>query len=771
MPSSSDVKAGGAFVELLLDDTKLQRGLKRAQAKLRAFGRSVTAMGRGLLRLSAITAAPFAFGAKTFADFEQQMAMVSTMLIEPEKHMKRFSAGIRKMSVQFGEDTGSLAKGLYDILSASVAPEHALGVLDQAMRAAKGGMTDAATATQAIINVLNAFHIPASRAGDVADMLFTTVKRGVLTFDDLAQSVGMVTAMASATGLSMEAMGAALATMTRNGLKAETSTVALQNILKEFLNPSEQGAALARQYGIELSVMGLKADGLLGIMRKLEKLPPNVISKMFPNIRGLRGIFAIRGDVAGLAKDLELMGHKAGATDTAFRKMMNTLFVGFGRAWQIVKRVSSAIGQAIGGTLRAWIDRFVEISRWVTAVIDKNKALIVSIMKIVLIVGAAGAALIALGLTFKLLAMALGGFGLIVSVVVGIWNSLIAVLGIVASPLGAIIALLVAASAALLYFTGYGGKLLAWLGRRFEALKNTATEAWGGIAKALASGNIALAAKILWLTLKMEWQKGVHALTEIWAALSTVIMNVASSAFYGALKIAAGAWDGMRSLWVSTVSFMSKIWANFAAGILKVWNSTQGALAKGFLKIMSLFDSDIDYEAGAARIDKNMGQSNTKIESDRKRDIAKSDAQYTKALARIGDDYKATAAQIDKDARATAALQRKEHHSQVNASASALDKAKDEWRKALEDAGKKVAAEKAEETPAQKYKAKMRGANDAIKNVAGGIGGESIVSFSAAALFGMGASSAADRTASATEKANQYLRDIKKNTDESLAFG
>jgi len=38
MSASGTIRAGRAFVELFADDSKLVRGLKAAQAKLKAFG-------------------------------------------------------------------------------------------------------------------------------------------------------------------------------------------------------------------------------------------------------------------------------------------------------------------------------------------------------------------------------------------------------------------------------------------------------------------------------------------------------------------------------------------------------------------------------------------------------------------------------------------------------------------------------------------------------------------------------------------------------------
>jgi len=47
--SSSAVKAGGAFVEIFSDDTKLVRGLKMAERRVLAFGKMTATMGAGLV--------------------------------------------------------------------------------------------------------------------------------------------------------------------------------------------------------------------------------------------------------------------------------------------------------------------------------------------------------------------------------------------------------------------------------------------------------------------------------------------------------------------------------------------------------------------------------------------------------------------------------------------------------------------------------------------------------------------------------------------------
>ena len=153
MVSSRGIRAGAAYVELYAHDSKLVRGLKRASRRLKAFGANVRDIGARLVKASAVMATPLVAGAKVYADFEQQMANVATMLDKPAEHMDAFKKGIRAMAVEFGESTETLAGGLYDILSASIPAEKALDVLSVAVRAAKAGMTDTKTAADAITTV------------------------------------------------------------------------------------------------------------------------------------------------------------------------------------------------------------------------------------------------------------------------------------------------------------------------------------------------------------------------------------------------------------------------------------------------------------------------------------------------------------------------------------------------------------------------------------------------------------------------------------------
>ena len=137
---------GDLFVNIHANARGLVSGLAMSQKKLRKFSRSAGRMGRqmqtlsrGMMVLGTAVAAPVIVGIKAFADFEKSMANVSTMLDKPTKHMGAFTKGVSRMAVEYGESTDTLAAGLYDILSASIAPSEAMEVLAVSSRAAIAG--------------------------------------------------------------------------------------------------------------------------------------------------------------------------------------------------------------------------------------------------------------------------------------------------------------------------------------------------------------------------------------------------------------------------------------------------------------------------------------------------------------------------------------------------------------------------------------------------------------------------------------------------------
>lgn len=410
MAKTGGIKAGRAFVELYAEDSKMVRALRRAEGELRAFAQAVTRIGAGTAGIGAGITAPFVLGAKVFADFETQMANVSTMLDNPETYMARFTQAIRSMSVQFGESTEALAGGLYDILSASIAPEKALSVLTEAIKAARAGIVDTKTAADAITTVLNSYGLSASRAADVSDLLFMVVKRGKTTFGELAPNIGNIANIAATAGISLEELGAAIATLTRFGIRTDDATTAIRAIISTFLSPAKQSIENAKQYGLELSSVTLKSIGLLGALEKISKLPPDAVSGIFENIRALKGVLPALGNLEGFADDIALMANRAGAAEVAFEKMEGALGHSFQKVSQSGKLVFSAIGESISEALKGVSERIKSVNMGIAELILSHKKATAAIGGMGVGLVGLGGALIGIGAAAKVSAFAMSGW-------------------------------------------------------------------------------------------------------------------------------------------------------------------------------------------------------------------------------------------------------------------------------------------------------------------------------------------------------------------------
>jgi len=752
------IRAGKAYVELFADNSKLVGGLRVAEKKLKAFGERVGQLGQKLLKVSSLVAVPIAAGAKVFADFERQMANVSTMLDKPQAHMDNFRKAIRQMAVQFGESTETLAGGLYDILSASIAPAKALDVLAVAVKAAKGGMTDTKTAADAITTVLNTYSLSADRAADVSDLLFSIVKRGKTTFAQLAPSIGNVATIAASAGVSFEELGAALAVMTRSGIQTDNAITALNAIISSFLKPTAEGVTYARQLGFELSSTTIQAEGLAGVFRRIADLPPDAISRLFPNIRALKGVLPALKNLAGFTEDMEVMAKRSGAATAAYKKMSGTLDESFKRIKQTGLLVLSVIGESLAEPIKKASQRIVKLGRAIADLLSKNRDLVVTIAKVAAIVAMAGVAFVTLGLTIKTLAVAFGGVAAVVGVFGKAFHLVATVVSLVLSPVGLVIAAITALGGILLVVSGAGSAAIDWLKDKFQTLKKETTEALGGIADALAPGDIALAAKILWLTLKMEWQRGVNTLKKAWLDFRNFFIRIGYDAFYGMLALAETVWHGLETGWIETTAFFSKTWNGFVGFFARTWESIKAGAQKAWNWIKSLFDESIDLMAENKLVEEQKQKAITRIEDQQQRQLAQREAERQRQREQATATHDATLAEVGRQHEQKYQALDAEYDAKMAENQQELARARKEWKEAIVAAREKRKVKEAAgpdkltdpESIIAKAQAALSGMGDLLTRKAAAVNVTG--TFNAMGTYGLGVGGVAERTASACEQ-------------------
>ncbi len=367
---------GKAHVVITASLKPLKMGLAKAKKMVSTAMRKITK----IIKRSAIAIAAALTGAIiAAAKFQKQLAFVSTMLDrETMPLMKGYEKLLKDMAVQFGESTATLSTGLYDILSASIAASKAPEVLRVSAIAAVAGMTDTRTAADALTTIINAFAMDASRAEEVSDKLFATVKRGKLTFPELANSIGMVASTAAIAGMGLEELLATISTLTRAGINANRAVTAINGVLRAFIKPQDDAVKVAAEFGLELSSNTLKTIGFTGAVKKLNNATAEQLAQIVPRIRGFKALAAALKNQAGLNFDLRLIAvDSAGRAEEAYEKMANTLSFQFGRLKEAIKNTFRVIGKPIAEALKPLIEFKTEgldkINLWLEKNQDKIK--------------------------------------------------------------------------------------------------------------------------------------------------------------------------------------------------------------------------------------------------------------------------------------------------------------------------------------------------------------------------------------------------------------
>ena len=340
---------------------KVQRGaggvdqsIKRVDGSINHFGGGMKKVAAGLITMAvAYKALRFAMSSvKEAVAFELGLANISTMLDKQTMlYLPKYEKALKKLSIQYGQSTGTLSKGLYDILSASVNAAKATIVLEVSAKAAIAGLTDTATAADALTTILNSYGLAAEEASRVGDILFATVKRGKITFGELAGSVGKVAALAATAGLTMEELSAAISTMTRSGIQSDLAMTSLKGILTTILSPTRESVIVARKYGLELNTASLRAEGLVAMMEKLEVATDEDIAAIFSNVRALTGVAALRQDLTGFIKDQEEALRSLGMQEIAYGKIADTNYQRLEKGRQLWKSWKVGFGEYLIGVV------------------------------------------------------------------------------------------------------------------------------------------------------------------------------------------------------------------------------------------------------------------------------------------------------------------------------------------------------------------------------------------------------------------------------------
>ncbi len=462
------VRAGRAFVELFADNTRLVRGLRNAQRKLRAFGSFARSTGAKLVGGVALLTAPLAAAVKLFINMGDQLDKIS----------------------------------------------------------ARTGIT---------VEKLSELKFAAEQSGSSIEDL----EKGTAAFGRFMVDLEMKSSTAL---FSLKKLG-----LTMADLEGKTPDERISLLLKA-LDKVEDPSIKA---GLAMKVLGRAGRALLPMAAHFEELAAE--ARKF-------GIIMTKEDAtaaAQLTDDLNLM-----------RSVMKMIFAQVG---------SALVPMLIKGS--KWIAEMgAKVIKWVKA----NKPLIVTIVKILGVIAAAGVAFITAGVAASLLSAIIG-------LMITAWTAFGVVLGVVASliafllsPIGLVVTALAGLVAWLVDWGAVTKKVTKKAGEEWEGFRDRALGAWGGIRDAIAAGDLGLAFRIVTLFLKGEWLRIMGTLKAKWGEFVGFFQSIWATAVFGAARVFTNAFAGIKKFWFTVTGALADGWNLFIGFIQRTWNSTIGFIKKAW---------------------------------------------------------------------------------------------------------------------------------------------------------------------------------------------
>ena len=380
-----------------------------------------------------------------------------------------------------------------------------------------------------------------SFAKTVGTLGATALAGGASLAAPLIAAVGQYTSIGSEladvnarTGASVEMLSA----LGHAAMLAGGSLADVQAGYKGMAKLAGQAAAGSKQAAKTLADLGISTQAFLAASpdQRMRLIADGLSRIKDPGLQAAAAMKALgRGGLALLpalkegSAGLDAMAKKAASLGLVFTDEEVARADRLGDSIDTVKKQVGAlffqIGDALAPVLQPIIDGVSTLLGWVINIIDKNPVLVTTLAAVAAVLIGVGVALITVAGAATLLSFAITGLTTAFTIC---W----AVIGFILSPLGLIILLVAAVSAALiggaayfLFYTQTGQAALNTLANAFGWLLQTVKTTFGGIFDAMAAGNLALAGQIAMQGLYVVWLQGMAMLKGLWEDLKLYVFQ------------------------------------------------------------------------------------------------------------------------------------------------------------------------------------------------------------------------------------------------------
>ncbi len=261
---------GDALVKLTLGDTK-QFESDVAKASGRAADKAGTTTGKQLsekirIGFGAVSGGLLVAATEQASKFEDQLRTIQT--VAPNLNLDKAKDDILALSRETGKSTDDLTAGFYDLVSAGVSADDAIGVLADSAHFATGALGSTAEAVDLVTSVMNSYGLQAKDSARITDIFAKAVADGKVTAAQLGGAISEIAPIAASAGVKIEEVSAGFAFLTKNGVPAAQAATQMRAAISALITPNTQLNAIQKETGINFAELA-KTQGLAAALEKL----------------------------------------------------------------------------------------------------------------------------------------------------------------------------------------------------------------------------------------------------------------------------------------------------------------------------------------------------------------------------------------------------------------------------------------------------------------------------------------------------------------------
>lgn len=622
----------------------LQSSLKNATAQVKGFGASTEATAQvsklafaGIATAATALAAGLTISVKNAVAFEKSMTNIATIVDTNTESIDAMGKSVLDISKRTPVAISDLTAALYEVRSAGISADDALGVLEQSAQLGLAGLGTTAETVDIVTSSINAFKLKGEEAQKVYGYLFETTKVGKTTISGLAQGFGAVAGTVANANIELPEYLSAVAALTTTGLPASQAHHQLKAAIAGVTRESAELTEVLQKLGAKTFKDLIQQKG--GMVNAFKAITESVkgndaaILQIFGSTEAYNAVIQLSGGL-NAAYTETLNGMKNGTEDVtaAFEKQKNTVSA----QWQTMKnnlealsiQVGSALLPALNKALGAvvqFIDKIPlvveQLKEWVMnndwvqgalvalgsiitgLAISVIPSLIVSLGSLIATIAVAAAPFIAIGLLITGIYVAFKNWDQIVIFVQDVWNKVVIFTQQTWEWMKPYLETAIRIVAAVL--TAGLSEVVIFFVQNWEKIKQTVSSFWEWIKPYIETALRAVLAVItlglseLVIKVAQNWDQIKKATTSAWEAIKASTVAIWNSI----VGFLSGIWESIKGLFNAGLDAVNKAWTATWNGIkqfaVDTWNGLKDLVNDGINSIAGIFQTGINIVGSA----------------------------------------------------------------------------------------------------------------------------------------------------------------------------